>query len=136
WIRQGEGLIGLGEAARVPVGTGPGRFERAAAALQELLSTAEVRNAVGGWGTGPLAFGSFAFDTDSAASALTIPAVVIGLSGGRAWVTRTSSAAGGRAADGEAGESPAPAVAGAVPRGAPPRGAPQGAGSSPRGAPQ
>ena len=89
WIREDEGFIGWGEAARVRVGTGPGRFERAAAALQELLSTAEVRNAVGGWGTGPLAFGSFAFDPDSPASALVIPAVIIGASGGRAWVTRT-----------------------------------------------
>ena len=113
WIRQGEGLIGWGEAARVPVGTGPGRFERAAAAVEELLSTAEVRNAVGGWGTGPLAFGSFAFDADSAASTLTIPAVVIGASGGRAWVTRTSSAAGRGAPDGEAGEAESPAPAGA-----------------------
>src|SRR4029077_19982135 len=121
WIRQGEGLIGLGEAARVPVGTGPGRFERAAAALQELLSTAEVHNAVGGWGTGPLAFGSFAFDADSTASALAIPAVVIGVSGGRAWVTRTSSGGGGGPAGWEAGEteSLSPAAAGALPRGAP-----------------
>jgi menaquinone-specific isochorismate synthase len=118
----------------VPVGTGPGRFERAAAAVEELLSTAEVRNDVGGWGTGPLAFGSFAFDADSAASGLQIPAVVIGVSGGRGWVTRTSSRAGGGGADREPGApgSAAPA-AGAVPRGAPqgaeyvPQGAPQGA---------
>jgi menaquinone-specific isochorismate synthase len=131
WIREGEGFIGWGEAARVPVGTGPGRFRRAAAAVEELLSTAEVSNAVGGWGTGPLAFGSFAFDADSAASALAIPAVVIGVSGGRAWVTRTSSGGGGGDAGWEAGEpeSPAPAT-GEVPRGVPPRGAPQGAGSS------
>ena len=112
WLREGEGFIGWGEAARVPVGTGPGRFQRAAAAVEELLSTAEVSNAVGGWGTGPLAFGSFAFDADSAASALAIPAVVIGVSGGRAWVTRTSSGGAEGAAGWEAGEpeSPAPAT--------------------------
>jgi menaquinone-specific isochorismate synthase len=114
WIRGGEGLIGWGEAARVPVGTGPGRFERAAAAVAELLLSAEVRNAVGGWGTGPLAFGSFAFDADSAASALTIPAVVIGVSGGRAWVTRTSSGAGAPAGEAGGPESRAPAAGGAV----------------------
>src|SRR5207245_2395903 len=132
WIREGEGLIGWGEAARVRVGTGHRRFQRAAAVVEELLSTTEVRNAVGGWGTGPLAFGSFAFDADSAASALTIPAVVIGVSGGRAWVTRTSSREG-RAAGGTEADEPdnvAPA-AGAVPRGAP-----QGAGYFTRGAPQ
>ncbi|HKN50553.1 MAG TPA: isochorismate synthase [Actinomycetota bacterium] len=132
WIREGEGFIGWGEAARVRVGTGPGRFQRAAAAVEELLSTADVCNAVGGWGTGPLAFGSFAFDADSAASAVAIPAVVIGVAGGRAWVTRTSSPGGRGAAGTEAGEPefPAQAPAGAVPRRAPPRGAPQGAGSS------
>jgi menaquinone-specific isochorismate synthase len=110
WIRHGEGFVGWGEAARVPVGTGPGRFERAAAAVEELLSAAEVRNDVGGWGTGPLAFGSFAFDADSAASALQIPAIVIGVSGGRGWVTRTSPRAGGGGADREAPGSPAPAA--------------------------
>ncbi len=116
WIREGKGFIGWGEAARVPVGTGPGRFQRAAAVVEELLSTAEVSNAVGGWGTGPLAFGSFAFDADSTASAVAIPAVVIGASGGRAWVTRTSSRDGLAAARTEAGEpeSPAPAAAGPV----------------------
>jgi menaquinone-specific isochorismate synthase len=92
WIREGEGFIGWGEAARVRVGTG-GRFQRAAAVVEELLGTAEVHNAVGGWGTGPLAFGSFAFDPDSAASALVIPAVIIGVSEGRAWLTRTGRGA-------------------------------------------
>ena len=110
WIREGQGFVGWGEAARVRVGTGPGRFQRAAAAAEELLSTAEVHNAVGGWGTGPLAFGSFAFDADSAASALAIPAVVIGVSGGRAWVTRTGRAGAGT----EAEESEAPALAAAA----------------------
>ena len=109
WIREGEGFVGWGEAARVPVGTGPGRFQRAAAVVEELLSTAEVSNAVGGWGTGPLAFGSFAFDADSTASAVAIPAVVIGASGGRAWVTRTSSRDGLAAARTEAGEPESPA---------------------------
>jgi menaquinone-specific isochorismate synthase len=88
WIREGEGFVGWGEAARVRVGTGRGRFQRAAAAMADLLGGADIDDAVGGWGTGPLAFGSFAFDPDSPASALVIPAVIIGVSGGRAWVTR------------------------------------------------
>lgn len=93
WIREGEGFVGWGEAARVRVGTGPGRFQRAAATVAELLGGADIDDAVGGWGTGPLAFGSFAFDPDSPASALVIPAVIIGVSGGRAWVTRTGRGA-------------------------------------------
>jgi menaquinone-specific isochorismate synthase len=106
WIRAGEGFVGWGEAARIRVGTGPGRFKRAAAVVEELLGTAEVDDAVAGWGTGPIAFGSFAFDPDSPASALVVPAVTVGVSGGRAWMTRTVGA--------EAGEpdSPAPAAAG------------------------
>jgi len=89
WVRGGEGFIGWGEAARVPVGTGPRRFQAAASLVEELLGTADVDDAVGGWGTGPLAFGSFAFDADSSASALVVPAVVIGVAGGKAWMTRT-----------------------------------------------
>jgi menaquinone-specific isochorismate synthase len=108
WIREGEGFIGWGQAARIRVGTGPVRFKRAAAVVEELLRTAEVHNAVGGRGTGPLAFGSFAFDADAPDSALTIPAVIIGVSGGRAWVTRTVGAGAGEA------DSPAPAAAGPV----------------------
>jgi menaquinone-specific isochorismate synthase len=108
WIRGGEGFVGWGEAARIRVGTGPGRFKRAAAVVEELLRTAEVHDAVGGWGTGPLAFGSFAFDADSPASGLVVPAVIIGVSKGRAWVTRT---AGAEAAE---PDPPAPAAAGPV----------------------
>lgn len=95
WVRQGEGFVGWGEAAGVEVGTGAGRFDRAAGALQALLARAEVRNEVGGWGTGPLAFGSFTFDPDSPGSALTIPETLIGFVGGRAWITRCSGAAPG-----------------------------------------
>ncbi len=89
WIRGGDGFVGWGEAVRVPVGTGPDRFARAARTVAGLLGDSEVHNEVGGWGTGPLAFGSFAFDDDAAASDLVVPAVVIGSAGGRDWVTRT-----------------------------------------------
>ena len=88
WIRRGEGFVGWGEAARIPAGTGPRRFEQAAAALARLFATAEISNQVGGWGTGPLAFGSFTFDPDSPGSGLTVPETLVGWSGSRAWVTR------------------------------------------------
>jgi menaquinone-specific isochorismate synthase len=52
--------MGLGEAARVEVGTGPDRFERAAAALDDVLSTG-------------LAFASFTFDPEVAGSVLVLP---------------------------------------------------------------
>jgi menaquinone-specific isochorismate synthase len=98
WIREGEGFAGWGEVARIAVGgagsdeagSGPpgDRFRRAAAALAELFASAEVTDEVGGWGTGPIAFGSFTFDPDSVGSELVVPSVVLGRGGGRAWITR------------------------------------------------
>ncbi|HEU5001187.1 MAG TPA: isochorismate synthase [Actinomycetota bacterium] len=95
WIRHGVGFVGWGEAARIAAGTGPDRFGQAAGALARLFEKAEITNAVGGWGTGPLAFGSFTFDPDSLGSALTIPETLIAWAGGRAWVTRCSGPATG-----------------------------------------
>jgi len=115
WLRQGEGLVGWGEAARVTAGAGAERFGRAASAVAGLFGDAVIDNRVGGWGTGPIAFGSFAFDPDSPGSSLVIPAVVVGSSGGRAWMTRTGR---GRAPEpGEIeplpmGDSPAPVGSG------------------------
>jgi menaquinone-specific isochorismate synthase len=99
WIREGEGFAGWGEVARIPVGGGAGsgragsrppgdRFRRAAAALAELFASAEVTDEVRGWGTGPIAFGSFTFDPGSEGSELVVPSVVLGRGGGRAWITR------------------------------------------------
>lgn len=88
WVREGEGFAGFGHVARIAAGTGPDRFLRAAGAVKEALGTAQVDDQVGSWGTGPIAFGSFTFDPDSPGSELVIPAVVIGRSGGRGWLTR------------------------------------------------
>lgn len=89
WVRGGEGFVGWGEAATVPVGTGPDRFARAAQSVSGLLAGADVEDEVGAWGSGPLAFGSFAFDDDASLSELVVPATVVGSAGGRAWLTRT-----------------------------------------------
>ncbi|MGH2718950.1 MAG: isochorismate synthase [Actinomycetota bacterium] len=89
WLRHGEGFIGFGQALRIAGGTGPDRFRRAASAVREALGAAQTEDRVGTWGTGPIAFGSFTFDPDSEGSELVIPAVVIGRSGGRSWITRT-----------------------------------------------
>lgn len=87
WIRRGEGLVGWGQAAQVAVGSGAGRFARASAALAAQWSQAEVVDEVRLPGTGPVAFGSFAFDSSSDGSVLVVPRVVLGRRGGRAWVT-------------------------------------------------
>lgn len=60
WLHRGEGLVGYGEAARIEVGTGPDRFQRASAALGDVLSTG-------------VAFASFTFDPEVGGSVLVIP---------------------------------------------------------------
>jgi len=93
WVRRGDGLVGWGEAARITV-TGPDRFAAAESAWRELLAHTIVRDEVTLPGTGPVAFGSFAFDDDSpAGGVLIVPRVVVGRRGGRAWLTTIDTAA-------------------------------------------
>ena len=93
WVRRGDGLVGWGEALRITV-TGPDRFADAERAWHEVLAHAVVRDEVGLPGTGPVAFGSFAFDEDSAAGGVVvIPRVVVGRRAGRMWLTTIDSGA-------------------------------------------
>ncbi len=94
WLRRGEGLVGWGEAARV-VTSGPRRFAVAERRWRRLLAGSVVRDDVGLRGTGPVAFGSFAFADDSPTdSSLVVPATVVGHREGRWWLTRTTLADG------------------------------------------
>ncbi|MEV7973606.1 isochorismate synthase [Cellulomonas sp. NPDC089187] len=87
WVRRGDGLVGWGEAVRIDV-TGEQRFADAERAWQGLIAHAVVRDEVQLPGTGPVAFGSFAFDDRSAAGgALVVPRVVVGRRDGHAWLT-------------------------------------------------
>ncbi|MGV8976871.1 MAG: isochorismate synthase [Cellulomonas sp.] len=98
WVRRGDGLVGWGEALRITV-TGPDRFADAERAWHEVLAHAVVRDEVGLPGTGPVAFGSFAFDEDSAAGGVVVvPRVVVGRRAGRTWLTTIDSGATLRAA--------------------------------------
>ncbi|MGH8907399.1 MAG: isochorismate synthase [Egibacteraceae bacterium] len=106
WVRRGQGLVAWGEAARVEVGAGEDRFARAASALTGLLDRAEVDDAVGLPGTGPVAFGSFTFDPDCEGSVLVVPRMVLGRRGGRAWLTTVGG--GGRDEVGPVQALPAP----------------------------
>ncbi|NYI05810.1 isochorismate synthase [Allostreptomyces psammosilenae] len=93
WSRNGEGLTGWGEAARLEV-SGPDRFAEAARWWRELCAAAEVADAVGASGCGPVAFGSFTFydRSPSEASVLLVPEVVLGLRADRAWLTTITPA--------------------------------------------
>ena len=99
WVRGGEGLVGWGVAATVPVGTGAGRLDRAAAALAELFGACQVHDEVGVPGSGPVAFGALTFDPRSPGSLLVVPRVVLGRRGPHAW----------RTAVGDPGEADEPA---------------------------
>lgn len=92
WVREGNGFVALGEAARFDPGAGPDRFERAAAALHELFRGADVHDGVQRPGSGPLAFCSFTFDPDAPGSRVVVPRVVVGRSGDEAWVTIVEAA--------------------------------------------
>ncbi len=87
WIRRGDGLVAWGEVARITT-TGPDRFAQADAAWRAMAGRAVVRDEVDLPGTGPLAFGSFAFADESPAGAvLLVPRVIVGRRGTAAWVT-------------------------------------------------
>ena len=89
WVRGGEGLVGWGQAARTVV-DGPDPFGQAQAWWDAVVRAAEVDDAVGGPGTGLVAFGSFPFDGGT--GTLVVPQVLVGAREGRWWVTTVGDA--------------------------------------------
>jgi menaquinone-specific isochorismate synthase len=88
WTRREAGLVGFGEVARFTA-TGPERFLEADIWWRHLVIEAEIDDPVDWPGTGPVAFGSFAFSKASAhESRLIVPEIVVGLRGGQAWLTQ------------------------------------------------
>ncbi|GAA2162640.1 chorismate-binding protein [Actinomadura napierensis] len=87
WIRHGEGIVGWGEAARITLPGGEDRFTAAAALLRELFGAAAIDDPLAVPGSGPVAFGGFAFDPKSPDSVLIVPRRVLGRRDGRAWLT-------------------------------------------------
>lgn len=87
WIRHGEGLVGWGEAARITLPAGEDRFTAGEKWLRELFDRATVEDQVALPGSGPVAFGSFTFDSTSDGSVLVVPSAVLGRRAGQAWLT-------------------------------------------------
>jgi menaquinone-specific isochorismate synthase len=88
WVRQGAGLVGWGEAARVTLPAGADRFADGEKWLRELIDGAQVDDEVGRRGSGLVAFGSFTFDDTSDGSVLIVPRAILGRDGtGNAWLT-------------------------------------------------
>ncbi|MEN8581491.1 isochorismate synthase [Burkholderia sp. RS01] len=88
WTRREAGLVGFGEVARFTA-TGPERFLEADIWWRHLVIEAEITDHVECPGTGPVAFGSFAFSKVSAhESRLIVPEIVVGVRDGRTWLTQ------------------------------------------------
>lgn len=90
FVRNGDGLVGWGEAVRLSA-RGPQRMSELAATWRELVAATEVIDEVEVPGSGLVAFGSFAFANDSEAeSVLIVPRVLLGTRDGVRWVTRVA----------------------------------------------
>jgi menaquinone-specific isochorismate synthase len=88
WVRQGAGLVGWGEAARVTLPAGADRFADGEKWLREIIDGARVDDEVRRRGSGLVAFGSFTFDDASDGSVLIVPRAILGRDGtGNAWLT-------------------------------------------------
>jgi menaquinone-specific isochorismate synthase len=88
WVRQGAGLVGWGEAARITLPAGADRFADGEKWLREIVDSARIDDGVRRRGSGLVAFGSFTFDDASDGSVLIVPRAILGRDGtGHAWLT-------------------------------------------------
>ncbi|HEX7148012.1 MAG TPA: chorismate-binding protein, partial [Actinomycetota bacterium] len=88
WRSPAGTLVGTGAAARVPVGTGPGRIERAAEAVTTLLEAAEVDDPEGS-GLLPAAVGALPFHPANPGE-LVVPSLLLRTDpDGRTWAVLT-----------------------------------------------
>ncbi|MEY4263062.1 MAG: hypothetical protein RLY88_770 [Actinomycetota bacterium] len=93
FIRNGQGIIGWGEAVRLESSAAQGRIQDLANQWRALVATTVVTDPVALPGTGLVAFGTLAFDdSSSAASTLIVPKVILGSRDGRVWLTTVDGA--------------------------------------------
>uniref|UniRef100_A0A942T660 isochorismate synthase n=1 Tax=Neobacillus citreus TaxID=2833578 RepID=A0A942T660_9BACI len=93
FVRNGDGIVGIGEALRFTF-SGPDRMRDAAAVWRGVVDRAVVDDPVQLRGTGLVAFGSFTFADDSSeTSVLVVPRVVVGRRRGKAWLTAIDTTA-------------------------------------------
>jgi menaquinone-specific isochorismate synthase len=92
WVHHGAGLVGWGEAIRATLPAGEDRFAAGEKWLPSLFEAADVDDQVRVRGSGPVAFGTFAFDASSEGSVLVVPRVLLGRDGhGQAWLTTVTT---------------------------------------------
>ncbi|MGH9009118.1 MAG: isochorismate synthase [Acidimicrobiia bacterium] len=99
WIRAGAGFVTAGVAARLPVNSGPGRFDQAADVVAEALQSITIdgpspTEESGGPGAGPIAVGALPFE-DRSSGSLVVPAlIVMRRADGSGWLTTIGPADG------------------------------------------
>lgn len=90
WVRDGEGLVGWGEAARVVTG-GARRAQEASRWWSQWCRRVRVEDDVHVWGSGAVAFASMAFADEPGTSVLVVPRVLAGRRGNVTWITEVLS---------------------------------------------
>ena len=88
FIRNGQGIIGFGEAARFET-TGPDRIAELASIWRDQVALAEIKDPLQVQCTGLVGFGSATFSPESAlSSVLIVPRIILGTRDGRSWITK------------------------------------------------
>ena len=88
FIRNGQGIIGFGEAARFET-TGPDRIAELASIWRDQVALADITDPLQVQCTGLVGFGSATFSPESAlSSVLVVPRIILGTRDGRTWITK------------------------------------------------
>jgi len=87
FLRGGDGIVGWGEAARLPASATSRSGADLAAQVEQLLGAITVRDDLRVPGSGPVAIVSLTFDPEASGSVVVVPKVVLGRRDGRSWLT-------------------------------------------------
>ena len=87
FLRGGDGIVGWGEAARLPASATSRSGADLAAQVEQLLAAITVRDDLRVPGSGPVAIVSLTFDPEAPGSVVVVPKVVLGRRDGRSWLT-------------------------------------------------
>ena len=88
FIRNGQGLIGFGEAARFET-SGQNRIAELASFWRDQVEQSEITDPLQVQGSSLVGFGSATFSPDSTMnSVLIVPRIILGTRDGRSWITK------------------------------------------------
>jgi menaquinone-specific isochorismate synthase len=88
FIRNGQGIVGFGEAARFET-TGPNRIAELASIWRDQVALSAITDPLQVQCTGLVGFGSATFSEESAlSSVLVVPRIILGTRDGKTWITK------------------------------------------------